>query len=84
VSFTGGVYGSTCCQHFRLFNEATAQTSANPMAFVDLYYGSTKIGSATGTYYYVKYQNGVNVTAACSLASQSPLHVVRAYCDTTL
>lgn len=83
VSFTGGVWGQTCCKHFRLFNEATALQSANPMAFVDLYYDSTKIGSATGTYYYRVYRNGENVKASCSLASQSQLHVVRAYCDTT-
>jgi type 1 fimbria pilin len=83
VSFTGGVAGQTCCNHFRLFNEATALRSANSMWFVDLYYGSTKIGSAIGTYYYRVYRNGANVNASCSLSSGAFNRVVRAYCDTT-
>lgn len=84
VTFTGGVFGQTCCQHFRLFNEATALQSANSIYIADLYYGSQQIWSCFDTYYCVKYQNGPNVTAACSLASGGQFRVVKAYCDTTL
>lgn len=83
VSFTGGVYGQTCCRHNRIFNEATAQQSANTMYFADLYYDSTKIGHGVNTYWYRVTRSASNVKASCSLASGGQFRVVRAYCDTT-
>ena len=82
VAFTGGIYRSTPGTAFRLFNEATALPNGNGFALVDLYYNSTKIGSCSATWYCVVYRNGPNSKAACSLATQSPFHQVRAYCDT--
>jgi hypothetical protein len=80
VSFTGGVYASTCCNAFRLFNEMDTPGSSNPVQIVSLYYNSTKIGEAYGTYYYIVYRNGENVKAACNLSAGG--NVVRAVCDT--
>ena len=82
VAFTGGIYRGTPGRAFRLFNEATALRSANPLFLVDLYYSNTKIGSCTATYYCNVYRNGPNSTASCSLATQSAYHQARAYCDT--
>jgi len=79
----GGVNGSTSDAAFRLFNEATALSSGQPMWIVTLYYNyNHSLGTAVNTYYYYVYQNGSNATAQCTIGSPGS-GTTYVYCDTS-